>query len=100
MIRAILKNGTIQPVTSLPGDWSDGQELVVEKAMSPTPVRDLERWSREIDELAQCISPEDFERLDSALAEADQEAKDDVRRQMGLGWCRATCWTRTISAQR
>lgn len=45
---------------------------------------DLDAWSREIDELAAQIPQEDFDRLDVALEEADREAKEFVRRQMGL----------------
>jgi hypothetical protein len=84
MIRAIFKNGTIELLSSLPGDWRDGQELVIEKVTETDVTGDLERWSHEVDELARRVPIEEFERLDAALAEADRDAKDHVRRQMGL----------------
>jgi hypothetical protein len=84
MVRAILRDGTIRPVTPLPETWADGQELVVEAAAPPASADDWDAWSREIDELAAEIPPEDFERVELALAEADKKAKEMVRRQMGL----------------
>jgi len=46
--------------------------------------KDLDMWSRDLEALAAAIPPEDFLRLDAALAEADKEAKALERRQMGL----------------
>lgn len=84
MVRAILVEGVIRPLESLPAHWTNGQELVIDEAAIPTP-EELEDWSREVDALAAAVPPEDFERLDEALAEADREAKAYVRRQMDLG---------------
>ena len=84
MVRAILEDGVIHPLERLPDDWTDGRELVVQEAADPPTVKDLEAWSREVDAFAAQIPPEDFERLDEALAQADREAKAEVRRQMGL----------------
>ena len=84
MVKAVLENGSIRLLSQLPRGWSDGQELVVIEAPCPDELRDLEEWSREIDELAAALPPEDFDRVDAALAEADREAKDLVRRQMEL----------------
>ena len=86
MIRAILVNGAIQPVDSLPEDWADGQELSVEPIepkQEPT-VDDFERWYQEFDRLCAASDPEDDERLRVALAKAHEQAKSMVRRQMGL----------------
>ena len=84
MVRAILRNGRIQPLSPLPIDWSEGQELFVEDAGIPGEPEDLEAWSREIDELAARIPADDFDRLEAELAMADRQAKESVRRQMGL----------------
>ena len=83
MVRAILEGGVIRPLDRLPTHWADGQALVIDEAAVPSS-HDLEEWSREVDALAAEVPPEDFERLDEALADADQEAKTYVRRQMGL----------------
>lgn len=84
MVRAILRDGTIRPVSPLPEAWPEGQELVIEVAAPLPSVDDWDSWSREIDELAAKIPPEDFERVEIALADADKKAKEMVRRQMGL----------------
>jgi hypothetical protein len=52
--------------------------------MSEMSPEDWDAWEREMEELAVMIPPEDFIRLEEALAEADREAKLIVRRQMGL----------------
>lgn len=83
MVRAILRGGAIRPLSPLPETWPEGQELVIEANPSVSS-EDWESWSREIDELAARIPPEDFDRVESALAEADRRAKEVVRRQMGL----------------
>lgn len=84
MVRAVLENGAIRLLSQVPRSWPDGQELVVIEAPSSTELADLEEWSRELDDLAAALPPEEFDRVDAALAEADREAKDLVRRQMGL----------------
>ena len=84
MVRAILEGGVIHPLESLPAHWADGRELVVQEAVDTPSAKDREAWSREVDALAAQIPPEDFERLEEALADADREAKAHVRRQMGL----------------
>jgi len=84
MVKAILEHGAIQPLSPLPGNWSDGQELVITEAPPSDESQDLEKWSREIDEMAAAFPPEDFDLVDAALAEADDDAKEIVRRQLGL----------------
>ncbi len=84
MVKAILEHGSIRPLSPLPGGWSDGQELVITEAPPRDESRDLEKWSQEIDEMAAAVPPEDFDLVDATLAEADREAKELVRRQMGL----------------
>jgi hypothetical protein len=60
------------------------EELAIDEAPDTPSPQDLEAWSREVAALAAEIPPEDFERLEAALAAADREAKAYVRRQMGL----------------
>ena len=84
MIRAIFRDGTIQPLDPLPSGWSEGQELqIIEGEPSDDPEA-IERWYRELTELAnQPHDPEDWGKLQSALAEADRLAKDQVRSESG-----------------
>ncbi|MCP3994998.1 MAG: hypothetical protein GY722_08020 [bacterium] len=84
MVKAVLRHGAIEPLSPLPSTWADGQELVIAEALVETGKESLAAWSREIDELAAQVPEDDFDRIDQALAQADQEAKDYVRRQMGL----------------
>ena len=80
MVRAILHDGVILPLSPLPADWSEGQELVIDEALPSVSPKELAAWSLEMDELTASIPEEDFERLEAALAEADKEAKELVRR--------------------
>ncbi|HYU33627.1 MAG TPA: hypothetical protein VEW48_15860 [Thermoanaerobaculia bacterium] len=83
MVKAVLHDGVIQPLSPLPDTWSEGQELLVQEA-GPVGLEDWDAWEQEIENLAANISPEDHLRVEAALAEADREAKEFVRRQMGL----------------
>ena len=86
MIRAIVKNGTIQPLESIPPEWSDGMEVVVQEAdgNSRESPEELDKWYGELDALCAAGDPEDEEQLRTALAEAHEQAKAMVRREMGL----------------
>jgi len=86
MIRAVLSNGVIQPMEPLPPDWPDGQELRVEPdGTAPTDrAQDFNQWFQDLDSLCASADPEDDQRLQVALAEAHEEAKAMVRRDMGL----------------
>jgi hypothetical protein len=82
---AVLKNGEIRPLEPLPADWQEGQRLRVES------VDDDEATPEQIDRdfalLANLCSdsdPADEDRLSEALREAHEQAKQQVRRQMGL----------------
>jgi hypothetical protein len=83
MVRAILHDGAIRPVSPLPESWPEGQELLIEAANAAS-TKDWAAWSQEIEDLASQIPPEDFERVEAALAEADRGAKEMVRRGMGF----------------
>jgi hypothetical protein len=87
MVKAILRHGAIEPVSPLPDDWSEGQELIIEEASvrdEGEGAEDWEGWVREMDELTSKIPPEEHERLEAALADADRRAKEYVRLKMGL----------------
>jgi hypothetical protein len=84
MIRAIIQNGHIRPLDPLPAEWTEGQEVVVE-ARESTSLDDLEAWYRELQEAGSAqYEPGEWERVEAILAEADERAKAEVRRQMGL----------------
>lgn len=84
MIRAIIENGQIHPLDPLPANWTEGRTVIVEEADSTGTV-DLEEWSRELQELGPAqYEPGEWERVQTTLDEADEQARAAVRRQLGL----------------
>jgi hypothetical protein len=86
MIKAIVRNGSIEPLEPIPTEWFDGQEVVVQEAdgnSHETP-EELDRWYRELDALCVASDPADDERLRTALVEAHEQAKAAVRREMAI----------------
>jgi hypothetical protein len=84
VVKAVIREGVIRPLSPLPEHWDEGQELEIEEANRQDRQEDLEQWSQEFDRLTAKIPQDDFERLEAALSEADLEAKEYVKRQMGL----------------
>ena len=65
----------------LSADWTDGHEVVIHE---PSPSR-LELWFRELQRLGPAqYEPGEKEQMERIMKEADEEAKDWVRREMGL----------------
>ncbi len=83
MVRAVLENGKIRPLTSLPADWSEGQKLLIEVEAREGP-EEIAAWAREIEEAARAIPDDDHARFLEALGEQKRASKEQVRRQMGL----------------
>ena len=80
-IKAVLRQGVIQPIEPLPPDWADGQELVVE---GPKPARadaEIDQWARELDAAAAQIPAEEHDRFLQALDQIERESKEAVRKQ-------------------
>jgi hypothetical protein len=84
MIRAVLKKGKIQPVDELPPHWREGQELIVEGCEPSDDPADIMKWHDELVALSAEIPTVDHERMAAALAEQDSQAKELMRRDMGL----------------
>jgi hypothetical protein len=56
-IKAVLRDGRIQPLEPLPPQWAEGQELIIEQ---PEPIAgdsQITEWAREFDEASAQISP-------------------------------------------
>jgi predicted DNA-binding antitoxin AbrB/MazE fold protein len=84
MIRAIYHNGVIRPLDSVPPEWNDGDEVMVERSKAaPTDV-ELDQWIAEVSDVAAHISDEDHARVAAAIAAHRAEAKKWARREMGL----------------
>ena len=85
MVKAVIKGGTIRPLEPLPADWGEGQELLVEKAeRDDIPGDEIDRDFAKLAILCDASEPADEELLERVLAEAHHQAKEQVRRQMGL----------------
>jgi hypothetical protein len=84
MVKAILKDGLIQPIEDLPGNWTEGQPLVIDVAEPRVVAEEVKAWSREIAAAADKIPEEEHERFLAALQEVKKDAKDQVRRAWGL----------------
>lgn len=85
MLKAVVSNGTIRPLEPLPADWQEGQPLRVEKVDDgEMSVEEIDRDFAVLTKLCETSEPADEEQLERALQEARWEAKERVRRQMGL----------------
>jgi hypothetical protein len=84
MIRAILRKGKIQPLDELPEHWREGQELIVEGGEPSDDPADIRKWHEELMALSAQIPAEDHKRMAAALAEQNRQAKERMRRDMGL----------------
>lgn len=84
MIRAILTRGKIRPLEALPQHWRDGQELIVAGGEPSDDPADIKKWHDRLVALSAQIPAEDNERMAAAVAQQDRQAKDRMRRDMGL----------------
>ena len=84
MIRAIYRNGQIQPIDMLPANWHEGDRLVVRQDEASPTEKDLDQWAADVEAAAANISDEDHEKFMAAIAEHRAEAKRWMRREMGL----------------
>ena len=85
MTLAIWQNGQIRPLEALPKNWQEGQRLRVEIAdEGEATVEEIDRDFALLASLCADSDPADEERLVQALETQRQQAKTQVRRQMGL----------------
>jgi len=96
MVKAVVSRGEIRPLEPLPADWREGQPLRVEKADdSEMPVEEIDRDFAVLANLCSESEPANEDQLDRALHEARRQAKEQVRRHMGLEYCQ-TAWSTAI----
>lgn len=85
MLKAVIHHGQIQALEPLPVDWQEGQALRVEKAdFDEAPTAQIDSDFAALASLCESSEPADEERLNRAIHEARQLAKEQMRRQMGL----------------
>jgi hypothetical protein len=85
VIRAVVEQGQIRLLEPLPSEWVEGRELRVLEAESAEDTQENELWIQEMNALArEANDPEDWARMAEVLAEADTQAKAQVRHEMRL----------------
>jgi hypothetical protein len=86
MVKAVVSRGEVRALEPLPADWRDGQPLRIEKADdSELPVEEIDRDFAVLSALCSESDAAEEDQLQRALHEAHRQAKEQVRRQMGLG---------------
>ena len=83
-IKAILRQGVIEPVEPLPPDWAEGQELLIKEPQTSQPDAQISQWAQEMDAATAQIPAEEHERFLTALEEIERESKDAIRKQWGI----------------
>ena len=82
MLEAVLRGGAIIPLGPVPPEWKEGRALrVVEAEESPL---DIDAWARAMNELCADGSDADEAIMRGAVEVHRREAKEQVRREMGL----------------
>ncbi len=85
MTRAVVKNGVIVPIDPLPEEWADGRELWVEEHIqSKNSNQPLDEWIQDVEKSAAEVDQKDWEEMQAVLDAMHKEAKEQVRREMGL----------------
>jgi hypothetical protein len=86
MVKAVVSRGEVRALEPLPADWRDGQPLRIEKADdTEMPVEEIDRDFAILADLCSKSEPADEDQLQQALDDARGQAKEQVRRHMGLG---------------
>ena len=86
MVKAIVSGGAIRPLEPLPADWREGQALRVEREDErDASIAEVDQDFALLATLCDQSEPADEEVLQQAIEEAHRQAKEQVRRQMGLG---------------
>jgi ABC-type siderophore export system fused ATPase/permease subunit len=85
MVKAVISHGQIRPLEPLPADWHEGQPLSVDRMEeNEMTVETINRDFILLDQLCTTNDSKNEQLLDNALQQAKLQAKEQVRRQMGL----------------
>ena len=82
MIRAVYRDGAIQPLDGIPAEWQEGDELVINAVSESIPSQSFEEWAADLNAATEGISEEDHQRFMAALEEVERESKELGRREM------------------
>jgi hypothetical protein len=81
MIKAVWKQGTIQPLDPVPDYWTDGQRLVIESIDEATEAALGDSWSEAVEHEMTSISEADHEELLAAIQTHRAEQKEYMRQR-------------------
>lgn len=85
IVKAVVNHGAIRSLEPLPGDWREGQALSVEKLeVGDISVEEIDRDFALLAKLCSASDVADEALMQHALDDANRQAKEHVRRQMGL----------------
>ncbi len=76
---AVYEDGVLKPLQDPGLPEHHRFSVQVREPLDLQELNDLDTWSRDMDALATAIPPEDFVRLDEALAEADKVDAADIK---------------------
>ena len=84
-IRARVKSGMLKPLKPLPKRLKEGDEVQLTLELARDDVDHALECLRRLDRRAKKLTDmEDWKRYDEAIAEHDRQAKEWMRREMGL----------------
>ena len=83
-IRVILRGGVFYPIDPIPPEWPEGIEAEVGELGTANSQKEFENWAVEIESIAREDGLDDLTPLTAALHDADREAKERMRREMGI----------------
>jgi len=85
MIKAIITRGQIRPLEPLPTDWHEGQSLLVDRELEQNgSLEAIDSDFAALEQICASNDPANEQMLDLAVLQARSQAKEQVRRQMGL----------------
>ena len=82
MLKAVLRQGAIVPLEPLPLEWEEGTTLEVARYDAPSV--DIDAWAKLMNQLCADSSTGDEEVMSRTIDAHRKQAKDQVRRDMGL----------------
>ena len=82
-IKAVLRDGHIQPLEPLPPDWIDGQELLIEPPIPEGQEARIREWAQDLETAAARLPAEEHNRFHRALLDIERESKETVRHEWG-----------------
>ncbi|MEW4569215.1 hypothetical protein AB1L88_15230 [Tautonia sp. JC769] len=83
-IRVILRDGVFYPIDPIPPEWPEGIEAEVGEPGTASTQDEFENWVHEIEAIARENGLDDLSPLTAALNDTDREAKELMKREMGI----------------